>query len=646
MRPARNTVPSRLTSGCHRRRLGIDEPLQVLSVTFASGFLLCCLISCRNPPIGHLPESAPAVELAPQPQQPVETSRDAPVLPQPIRLVPIESKSIWFARMPLVVPLRLTTGDKTARVPPREVQITTADGTSLTRPVRWLAAAARSAVPLSSSEDQSASSPGLAGLTWTISRFTYREVTPDEIAAGAGQAVLPFVVIDAQKTGDDAYPLVPGPIWINDQLIEIQRVPAVPGDLGLIGDWSRGPPGYQWPDMQSPGEAFRRSLLLQQGHIAAEPGNPPDDLRRDLGRVTTARWRLGLRRLRLVSPGVADEIVEVLTRRSQDGSTRFAVWPVDPGQLAVLERLLLADFPHDPDHGRSHAIEVLTWIDDQPDCIFWIESDHGSQIHLAGANLTRRLKTAEVAWSPHAGRSRYRTTIQMLPFNVTRRVIARPTDDVGSGSVLTIAIQQDAQRWTLPIQAPRIAVQPPGVVMNRFAQSWRLETWSTSRTVNVAPGWATQLSLRRGPDDRWELFAECRVPTDTWRRRAEPFSLDQLTTWQELAGTEAITIFIGPYRRPDALLTVTPQGKWRQWRGADNTGLEIHARIRPNGWVVRIVLPESWMSNQLLDLGIVRTQLGDRTAQCLPRPSLPWRADPGRLRFDLSQWQPMPRPGR
>ena len=88
---------------------------------------------------------------------------------------------------------------------------------------------------------------------------------------------------------------------------------------------------------------------------------------------------------------------------------------------------------------------------------------------------------------------------------------------------------------------------------------------------------------------------------------------------------------------------ITSDGATREWVGSS---AEIQASIEhpdPAGtWIARIKLPPSWTASNYLEAGYMRSQNGLASLFLSPYPCVPWRVDPGRYRFNLMIWDPVP----
>ncbi|MFW5652978.1 MAG: hypothetical protein ACOC0P_02940 [Planctomycetota bacterium] len=254
----------------------------------------------------------------------------------------------------------------------------------------------------------------------------------------------------------------------------------------------------------------------------------------------------------------------------------------------------------------------------------------------------------------------------------------------------------DGRTSRLLVAASAYPVSPPGAVMNRFVRSWTLNDWQGQATQVVYRDGTTQVTLQRSviplpatsadqaPASElqanglsgWELFVECTIsappagsaigspPSSSSPVKRLPLQVD------DLPGQEAVTIFVGNFPFPKVIATLGPEIPPRQ--------IEAHSNINPTGvirgssesesrgsarsgprnlllsdateirsfegeWRARIPIPSAWIEGDHIDLGIVRTHSGDpRRLESLPRTVLPWRIDPGRVRFDLSAWPSLP----
>ncbi len=334
-----------------------------------------------------------------------------------------------------------------------------------------------------------------------------------------------------------------------------------------------------------------------------------------------------MQRLRSVSPGVADELGLLLTRTCRDGPLRFAAWPADAADLAELDALL-----HEARNwrqpGRDSALTTLEWIEGSPTTVVWVEDDRGPQVHLALANLGPVEVEAGLAWLD----SPFETArVRLPPGQVTRTALPRPPDVIGPPT-LTATVSGRA-----PIQVPlgpgEVLVRPPGIALPRPARHWTLPDWLAGSPRPEEASRATRVFLTRR-DGLWRLDIDCAALAEAMGTLEA-----DLANPVDLAGVEAVTLFVGPYPEAAHIVTIGPDGSIHTFRGTEPAENQIEVMQRVGGWAIRLTVPPEWISaDERLDFGVLRTHHNLPEASCSPRPALPWRPDPGRWRFRLDRW--------
>lgn len=241
---------------------------------------------------------------------------------------------------------------------------------------------------------------------------------------------------------------------------------------------------------------------------------------------------------------------------------------------------------------------------------------------------------------------------------------------------IELVVDADRGRMSrLLIAAPAYPVVPPGAIMNRFVRGWTLEAWRRQAVeVTLGDTGFTTVTLQRsiratqaGPASGWELFIECEMPNapapgDEPRDVGPPGGPHPVSSVEHLPGHEAVTLFIGGYPHAKAILAVGPDLGTRplaphphvdpaastadpemMFGAGAFTLTPADVRRTSAGWRARVEVPPHWFEGPMLDIGVVRTHGGRLDAiASMPRPVLPWRIDPGRVRFDVSTWPALP----
>lgn len=487
------------------------------------------------------------------------------------------------------------------------------------------------------------------------------EITPDQIEFFMNNhfwKVLPFYLIN--------YPdnLTNGQMLIDDNPVNLYVFPRQPHDLGTYGDWLTGT-GYTIPDMQSPLEAFRRTLLISESSIDPSSSIPESKLIQALARRNTARVLLGINTLSQIPGLVPDSMLskdlnDILTRTCRDGSIKFASWPTHPLEMATLEDQLIDAAIHSADQNQQEfnlkISAVKSWISSQPHTIAWLESDNGETIHLAIANLSSNIIQTTVKWHQSNKLSHNQ---RVHPQTVSHITINRPADGT-SDSFLQVSVST-GEKWTFAIAPSAIIVEPPSIVIDKFYESWCLDTWLAQKYIinEVKPN-NTRIILQRSPQPQshWQLYIESLSWSESKPQNNVDEENDNYNDYKSpdpaispllgpgLVGYDALTIYVGPYNNPTAIVTISPNNVHLQtikdWLGSDITPDSLKIKQIDNGWRALLNIPESWIQSNTIDLGFIRTFNDTAQIHCYPNPCLPWKFDPGRLRYNLENWQPMP----
>lgn len=399
---------------------------------------------------------------------------------------------------------------------------------------------------------------------------------------------------------------------------------------GVYGaDFPVGP--WVSPDTSDAREWFRSPLIT-----GLFPGASPRlTLASALGEQAGLAFLDGLNRLGSVDPIVATRVCETLTTVCHDGETPFAAW-VGQGQALARLDAILGKPRKGPWSGARLVDEVQVWLDEQPQWTAWIESDAGQTIELAIANFMRNPRVFEVGPSTEVQDGEIPLRLEVPERSVLRTRVNR---ELLGSETYQIEISDGLAYRRLPIGPAELIVRPPGATVTTCFANWRVEGWRTGVTDRIAPTSDASVTLqRRG--DQWEMFFECpqspAIDDDHMKQRP---SLEKLSSLQQVVGLDAMTVFVGPFDSPLAVLTLTADGQTRFWKGTSPDDLRVDVREDMSSWRTVLVIPDSWIQAGHLDAGFVRTEFESGIVGCTPRPCLPWRMDPGRVRFGLAEWR-------
>ncbi len=562
---------------------------------------------------------------------------------------------------------------------PATIPITLSDGTSLEGDVIWM---------------YSDGKP--ASIHWTseIMGLTVRPIEPsDDSSSGRGSvfliARLPEEVSGALRILRRDIspqwfdrPLSPSR-WETDQMV-VETMPRRSGP--------------DRPDARSPFEYWRWVQLADRYGIAPPPptGTRIEQL---ISMYYADLWRLGLERIGRVDADVARACRMALTRIVRDGVLEFAAWDADPPELSRLLSALL-------DVESEDAVitqEVRDWLAVRQSVFYWIERDHGSQIHLAVVNTSDEFTLAEFRWEfldPVRNAKEFPIGIGLEPGQLTRVRLDRPPVELdvlgrpigGPPPLLQIRWEGEVRRFT--VRPPASPAIPPGLYFFPFHSPLTVAEVRRGDSIPLRLNRGTSAVLRR-LGGRWEIFITCFRPeqtitsermivdandptppvdgedpaiaADIERRIQESTGIDinginaevpplmvdpaqyplaGLTRVEEVAGREAITVFLGPEENPTVVLTVPELGLHRQWQGINDGTMQIHRRSFSDRWFCRIVLPDAWLGYPVEEgvlMGFVRSHGDTTTVETSPNPIPSWSFDPGRIDVDTTLWSDLPR---
>ncbi|MCC6906934.1 MAG: hypothetical protein IT430_03245 [Phycisphaerales bacterium] len=531
----------------------------------------------------------------------------------------LETSIATLPDRPLLIPLRWT-GESAAA--PASVQARTDAGSSVTLPVRRLGA--RPPQPRLDSVLRYPHWP------WAAPPAEVYEMGPGQ--NGAPVATYVIMLDDPQawpgagiNIGADRAVLVP-----------VTPDPDEPSSAPFAGDSELAE-----PDATSPLDAVRRALWRRHVNPDAAAGEADEtSLERVLGRQTSGRWMAALRDLTVIDESLSRQLQTMLIRTAWDGPARFAAWPAWDANLSRLEAILLARLTEAP-RDEEWRLRLRSWLSSQPDAAPWIESDAGLEVRLACANLSAAAQSASMSF---ANPPRQLADLSLAPASVGRARLGRDTAPPSERLIVRVL---DTNR-TLALLAPSALVLPPGYGIEVRWRSWTLATWLAGQPEPSDPARPTALLVRRHPEtDEWQLTISCTLaqplPPPQGDAPQSPPPTDAVAHWSELVGYESLTILLGPFDEPVIALTVLPDGSVRDWqRSALLDARDVTTALEPARWTVTLSLPRAVTEGLALDLGLVRMHEGSDAIDCFPRPGLPWRADPGRWRFDLSRWDPFP----
>ncbi len=399
-------------------------------------------------------------------------------------------------------------------------------------------------------------------------------------------------------------------------------------------------------DRSDPGRRWRWKLAT--GRLApvapADPDGPviiesPEDLARLTATTPLADraieayavlvenlWRVALAELWRV-----DEDLAARVRARLAGGADLAPWPVVPAYapLDLSAQRLLDDLADPSLSGDRRAQLARTWLADQPDALVWPIDDVGPPTTAAArptlgvVNLTpgpEAILTAVGAGAMEAGIQRAEPRVL---------AIARPTVPSPAGpapSFATARVRVAGQTASIPLAAYPVAAVPPGLLVGPLQRDWTLDEWRGGPSAPAPPSDALTSALvhraaglERPIREGWRVYVECLAP--------------------EFSPDDSVTLWIGPHRRPNAVVRVTAEGRATDPRRPDDAGSWVDVSKSADRWSFEIEVPPEAIDNAaVLRLGVERLDAnGLHTAA--PRRMLPWQTEPGRIAIDVDAWK-------
>jgi len=383
-------------------------------------------------------------------------------------------------------------------------------------------------------------------------------------------------------------------------------------------------------DNASPQEQFRNALFGQP-LFPMRVGSSLSDV---LGTQTSLGFLTGLSLLHSADPVLAAKVVERLTLTCTDGDVSFACWIGQGDSLAALD-LILNRPRSGAKAGTRLADEVRVWFEQQPEWTAWVECDAGPDLHVAVLSFLANPRLLTLNARKASADEPLQLTSKAR--EVTRIEVPRAALQ-GDGSTLLLGDGVRALR--LRLDSPARAVVPPGALLVAEQQHWRMEGLRTGTVQRVSDERLVRCTLQRR-DSAWQLFVECPAP-EFDRPEPDVAKSDWMDAADlaELVGDDLVTFFIGPYLDPVAVFTLDHAGRTQCWHGDSPPDFAVRTLTDADGsWRAEIDLSRQWIASDAYEIGFVHTTTGRGIIECAPRPCLPWRIDPGRIRYVLDGWK-------
>ncbi len=493
-----------------------------------------------------------------------------------------------------------------------------------------------------------------------------RAVRPDDRSTPdrPGRAVL-LVRVPEDGSGSIRFgPSTMHPFWVD--------LPAE--SIGREGEGSPAPLAREWrddrPDPDSPFEHWRWVLLAERLDRRA-PDPPPaknsEKTREETGEEITSMiaqhfadlWRAGLYRIEARRPDLASLLRDNLTWIGRDDDDRsIAVWVAATSRTNELLGILLH-----PTRSKEIILDrAQEWADQEGRIVTWVVRETAAKVELALLNPGFRRRVATLEWDRP---DQIPLAVELLPGSLTHTTIDRPPRPEegprlrrpGSRAAAPdedhLEIRVGEEQRTLSF-GPRVhEVRPPGFVFPSLRPPATLASIRRDDGTTVDPAFDMLAQLRKR-EGRWELYIECRRPTDEGSATTiEPHPGDSPDSPEAMRHRESFTLWIGEpeaSRQPRLVLIVPETGPVRFLDGSDHAGtFEVHRRRYRDRWIARLVLPDEWLDlivGDITSLALVRTFAHHEGLAATPGQPRPWGdvlkgIDP--VQLDLTNWSDLSR---
>jgi hypothetical protein len=420
------------------------------------------------------------------------------------------------------------------------------------------------------------------------------------------------------------------------------------------------------PEARSPLTRWRYRLLTDGLDPAADPAANPaarasafadpfaDPAIEVLAQQNEDRWRVALAWLWFANPDVAHRLksrVAAVARFASPNVTgqsaargRLApLWPLDHADLDTL----LSELLEPRIDAGQRVVLAERWLARQPGAAAWIHDDggvlaftNGDPVVVATVGVINLLDRPTLAWTTLTPNEPTPDLVPVASMSgvLLSRPIAHSTDRRHAGPtpsgtrVLTAHLGQIAA--PLQVSSRPFPVTPPGAALGPYLPDWTMADFLSAAPGAIDGAWATAALVHKSvaPDraDAWEVFVECRVPTESSLAARQP-TFDP--------SRESATFFLGPSGAPGAVVRVSRDGTVAANGPLADTFPKLVEVIRADDrWSFRLRLdPRVIEEGGVLRLGLMRTDaLGQRWSY--PRSMLPWELEPARVALDLDAW--------
>ncbi len=351
------------------------------------------------------------------------------------------------------------------------------------------------------------------------------------------------------------------------------------------------------------------------------------------------KWQVALARLWEDDQTLQRDLVAALTRTVDFGAGAVApAWREDAIALdALLAGLLAEDGTAESRERAAHA-----FMRGMASGTAWVIDDAGAadaeQLPIGVAGIANLSAEEQLMWVRLGGDREPPELAAIGPW-AAQRVELPPRDPRLETTVVTGVGEWRGDALLAP--SPPV-VRPPGARLGPLLNDWSMRAWLNSDPdAGALPvGRETGAMLYR---DRglWTLYVECfRDNTQPNQTATEADPASEGVPLTEAPAQEAVRVWVGPFRRAQALIRLSESGDLRDEKLALDDLLPdtVPVSVRDDRWAVHIPIPaEAIGEDGLLRIGLERIHAdGSRTAW--PRRMMPWQTEPGRLVLDLGGW--------
>jgi hypothetical protein len=342
------------------------------------------------------------------------------------------------------------------------------------------------------------------------------------------------------------------------------------------------------------------------------------------------RWRAAERRLREADPGLADTLLETLTRWLSVGDAIVPLWPTSGGAINDLVLAILRPGATDEAIRRS----VRAFLDRQPEWLAWVADDAGGVVGGSIATVNLNDQPALLSVRPPGGAWEAHSMLepgQLATVNI-------PTASSAARGPAVWELRLGGRSRSLALATDAIALQPPGMPIGPFWNDWTLEGLIAGTGQSPTPGqsgWVgglihedPRLDVPPGTSSGWAVYIEVRRP---------PCELPR--PGQAAPEADAVRLSFGPTAQPRAEVSVRCTGLTTFGTGSPGAESAL-LTTAADRWSFTLPIDRSWLEPDGTLLIGAQFLPHDGPRVSWPRPLLPGQQSVGRVRIDPSAWSP------